>query len=122
MAKKKRWQYCSAKGGSHGTMICTACQKKVTEGEYRVNETEEAYHVQHRACSKIDPKWAELDSQGDASIKSVRTRLAAYITFRDEWNESALNEEIEEMQTFLNSDYVKAFEQRMEVAAVASSS
>lgn len=116
MAKKKRWQYCSANGGSHGTMICTACQKKVTEGQYRVYETEEAYHVQHRACSKSDPKWAELDASQTNHVEATRARLAAYIAFRDEWNESALNEEIEDMQSYLNA--VEEHEKAMSAAAV----
>jgi hypothetical protein len=116
--KKKRWQYCSAIGGSHGTMICTACQKKVTEGDYRVYETEEAYHVQHRACSKFDPKWTELDDYRTQQINNIRERLAAYTAFRDEWNESALNDEIADMQRILDSDSIRAHERALAAPAV----
>lgn len=120
---KKNWEYCSANGGSHGTMICTACRQKVTEGQYRVYETEEAFHVQHRACSKDDPQWAVLDNSEASTIRSARERLAAYIAFRDEWNESALNEEISDLQDFLNRTSVKEFEARMSAVAapIASS-
>jgi hypothetical protein len=114
---KKRWQYCSANGGSHGTMICTACRKLVTEGEYRVYETEEAFHVQHRSCSKSDPKWAELDARQVNYVEATKARLAAYIAFRDEWNESALNEEIEDMQAYLKE--VAEFEKALNADADA---
>lgn len=117
--KRKNWRYMSADNCSYGTMICISCHKKVTEGPFRFYETDEAFHVQHRACSSEDPKWAELDHQAADSITSTRDRLAAYIAFRDQWDESALDEGIEQMQAFLGSDYVLNFERRMAAAAVS---
>ncbi|WP_126223444.1 hypothetical protein [Burkholderia ambifaria] len=117
MGKKKNWRYQNADNCSYGTMICTACHKKVTEGQFRVYETAEAFHVQHRACSTTDPKWAEMDSRMADAIRSNRERLAAYLKFREQWGESALDEVIEEMQDFLKSEYVKAFELRTSTAA-----
>jgi hypothetical protein len=89
----------------------------VTEGEYRVYETEEAFHVQHRACSKSDPKWGELDARQVNYLEATKARLAAYIAFRDEWNESALDEEIEDMQAYLKE--VAEFEKALSTDAEA---
>lgn len=107
--KRKNWRYCDAAHGSHGTMKCTACGKKITEGEYRVHETNEGFYSQHRACSAHDPRWAALDQERAGCVTGTRSRLVAYIAFRDKWHESALDDEIERMQTFLESDQVTAF-------------
>jgi hypothetical protein len=58
-----------------------------------------------------------MDTRMADAIRSNRERLAAYLTFREQWGESALDEVIEEMQDFLKSEYVKAFELRTGAAA-----
>lgn len=65
----KHWDYATAPGSSHGFMVCTACHKPITEGQYRVRETEAAYLSQHRACSQNDPKWALLDKEEASRVE-----------------------------------------------------
>lgn len=82
-----RWEYAQTPGQEVGLMICTSCQKKITEGQYRYRETEEAYLPQHRACSASDPKWAQLDSEAARNVAFNERRLKAYKAFVAEFGE-----------------------------------
>jgi hypothetical protein len=99
----KKWTYANARGCTYGTMICTVCKKKITSGEFRVRETEEAYLPQHRACSSNDPNWAKLDADKQNYINGVKERLAAFIEFKKQWNVEIddFDEEIESMQAMV---------------------
>lgn len=103
MGKKKDWSYLVAGNCTYGTMICTACHKKVVSGDFRKRETTKAYLVQHRHCSKDDPKWVELDAQRVSDIISKKERLEAFIAFRDKWKVYELDEEIEELQHMVDN-------------------
>lgn len=104
---KKHWQYCNVSHGSHGTMRCTACGKRVTEGEYRVRETEDAFLVQHKSCSLQDPAWARRDAAELQRLRGYRDRLQAYEAFHAQWSEPALEEPIEDLRQILASDHAR---------------
>jgi hypothetical protein len=103
MGKKYNWSYSSTPGHTCGTMICTACHKKVTSGEFRVRETSDAYLVQHRACSKEDPYWVKLDSERNQRYEVMKTRLAAFVEFKANWGVEIeeFDEEIESMKAIV---------------------
>ena len=74
---KRYDHYESADGGcKYGDMICTACSKEITSGDFRVrlSEKHDAYQPQHRACSEQDAQWAILD----AKRKKASAKEAAY--------------------------------------------
>ena len=79
-------------------MVCTACRKKITEGQYRVRETPEAYLSQHRKCSETDPNWGELNAQAEKKKQHFANYLAACIEFKNEWGCDELDELIHELQ------------------------
>ena len=94
----KQWNYSCAPASQHGTMVCTACRKKITEGQYRVRETPEAYLSQHRKCSETDPNWGELNAQAEKKKQHFANYLAACIEFKNEWGCDELDELIHELQ------------------------
>lgn len=105
MTKKYKWSYSSTPGHNCGTMICTACHKKVILGEFRYRETSDAYLVQHRACSKDDPHWIKLDEEKNQRYESIKVRLDAFIEFKKQWNVEIeeFNEEIESMLAIVDN-------------------
>lgn len=63
MSRRRVWAYIAdASGHRHGTMECSTCRLPITDGPYRVRETEEAYITHHRACSATAPGWAAFDA------------------------------------------------------------
>lgn len=82
-----QWNYTRTPGHQVGLMICTACNRKITEGQYRYRETEEAYLPQHRACSLADPKWAKLDAEDATRADFDKRRRTAYMAFVAEFGE-----------------------------------
>lgn len=60
---RKEWSYAQTPGTRVGLMICTGCNKPITDGDFRYRETEEAYLPQHRACCASDPHWGEVDTK-----------------------------------------------------------
>ncbi len=105
MGKKYHWTYANKSWASYGTMRCTACGKQVTEGDYRVRETEEAYLVQHRACCENDPYWAKLDKEIIEQYESMKLRLAAFREFKKQWNVDIeeFDDEIASMQSCVDN-------------------
>lgn len=74
--------YTSAPGSIHGRMICGACSKPITEGEYRVREKSDRYITHHRACLPDDPVWAKLDereAQWNRDYQEMREDVAALL-------------------------------------------
>lgn len=65
----KHWDYADAATSTTGLMVCTACRKKITEGQYRYRETEAEYLTQHRACCTADPMWAKMDKAEAARVE-----------------------------------------------------
>lgn len=100
--KKKNWKYAQAETRKCGTMICTHCKQPISSGDYRYYETEEAFHCQHRACSEQDLTWAMLDKRVVEHIAGLRQKLDEYKTFRDRWDEVALNDEIESLERYFD--------------------
>lgn len=102
---KKNWHYAHASSQQVGTMVCIKCQQLIDCGQFKWYENfkQDAYLSMHRSCSEEDPKWGILDAEGEKNILDWRRRLEAYKAFRDQWNESALNEEIEDMERSLES-------------------
>lgn len=76
-----QWEYADAATQQVGTMICTACRRRITEGQYRFRETDDAYLPQHRKCSSTDPQWALLDRKDEAQRNYERRRTEAYAAF-----------------------------------------
>lgn len=63
MGKRRDWTYTEAPGCKVGLMKCCSCGKKITEGEYRYFETEDAYIPQCKPCGGSDSRWVERDRQ-----------------------------------------------------------
>jgi hypothetical protein len=78
-------------------MICTVCNKKITEGQYKYRSTSSAHLPMHRACSKDDPKWAEIDKQKQAQVDLLCLQIKEYRALRDKWNDNSLDESIDDM-------------------------
>ena len=69
MGKRKDWVYAEANGCTVGLMKCCSCGKKITEGEFRYYETEEAYVCQCKTCGGSDSRWIERDRQEAALVR-----------------------------------------------------
>lgn len=85
MNKKHDWVYSSAPGCWVGLMICTACNKPITSGQFRYRLTKDGYLPQHRACSAADKKWARLDGAAQRAAEYEAARLAAFREFVAKW-------------------------------------
>ena len=94
----KKWHYATAPSSQHGTMICTACKKKIESGDYRVRETAAAYMPQHRKCSESDKHWKAIDAQEGRHKKHFENYLAACIEFKKKWDCDELDDLIYELQ------------------------
>jgi hypothetical protein len=66
-------------------MVCTACGRPIVEGQFRYRETEEAYLPQHRACSKEDKRWTQLDSERAKREEFDRLRREAFAIYCDKF-------------------------------------
>ena len=103
MSKKYDWYYVTnAKSHKTGNMICTHCNKLITQGEYRYRETSNAYLVQHRKCSEQDTHWKINDSLKEKQLKQILIKLKAYKDFKNLWDIDSLDDEIREMEYFIN--------------------
>lgn len=69
MGKRKHWIYTEANGCTVGLMRCCSCGKKITSGEFRYHETEEAYVCQCKKCGGSDNRWIEKDRQEAALLR-----------------------------------------------------
>lgn len=98
MSRKRHYVYVALPWSSVGLMCCSCCGKKITEGQYRYFETEEAYVPQHRACCEDDPEWKQLDKEQAIREQQRSDMLADAIAFRDKWGVTDLNELIEELK------------------------
>lgn len=96
MGKRKDWVYTNANGQSIGLMKCCSCGKKITEGEFRYYETEEAYVCQCKKCGGSDNRWIERDRQ-----------IAA--TTRKQWEEDARTDHVVLLQRIKDS-FFEGFE------------
>ena len=94
------WSYGDARSSQTGTMVCGACQKKITEGEFRYRQKPKGgdwgYSQQHRGCSAADPEWARRDAAKVAAAEHWERFVAACIAFRNEWKVDELNDYIPE--------------------------
>ena len=76
----KEWAAANSATSTLGTMVCTACRKKIA-GWYRYYSTQAGYSTQHRACSTEWRGWAKLDAQLDARAAFNARRQAAFDAF-----------------------------------------
>lgn len=67
MSSRFDFEYRSVPDSKIGTMQCSLCQKPIHSGDFRVYKKNRngdwGYLVQHRACTKDDPKWAKIDAE-----------------------------------------------------------
>lgn len=104
MGKRKLpWQYANAQNMKCGVMVCVACGKKITDGDYRYREDygDRGYHAhQHRECVPLDQQeyWSRQDESGKLHIAKMIEYREACKEFRDKWSTVALDEEIEELE------------------------
>jgi len=85
---KRYDHYLSADGGcEYGNMICTACNKEIVSGDFRVrlSEKHDAYQTQHRACSQQDAQWERLDAEREAAQKIAIAYKNACKEFARKW-------------------------------------
>lgn len=96
----KKWDYSDAQSSSAGTMICTACGKKITGGRYRYRQKSKGYDwgyvAQHEACTTEDPKWAEMDAAQDRARIRYEAFMRACVEFRERWGVDDLDHYIQE--------------------------
>lgn len=87
MGKKSKhhYIYASARSTQVGRMMCSVCNQKIVEGDYRYYETEEAYVPQHRACCANDPYWAKQDAEEAAALAYREAFRAACKEFVEKW-------------------------------------
>lgn len=97
MAKKYFWNYANAEWSQVSDMVCTVCNKKITEGQYRYRSTPNAFLPVHRACSKDDPEWEQMDAEKQAQVDLLRLQIKEYRALRDKWNDNELDESIDYM-------------------------
>lgn len=98
------WEYGTARTSSHGEMICLSCGQAIegdVEYRWRWNKDYTAWLTEHRTCCEDDPMWARIDDTTAKAVERLKRKLEAYKKFRDEWEESALDEEIEAMEESL---------------------
>lgn len=95
---KKHWIYADARSAVYGTMICSACNKRIISGLFRFYDSGFALISQHKACSLNDLHWNRNDVAVKQRLAVLKDKLQQYLCFRDIWNENALDEEIESMQ------------------------
>lgn len=92
----KHYEYSDAKTSHTGIMVCAACHKPITEGDYRYRETTDRYINWHRKCCADDVAWAKRDKEF-ARMKASRIAfLAACMKFRDLWDVDDLDEHIKD--------------------------
>lgn len=99
----KKWEYSDCRTGRHGLMVCCTCHADIDTGEYRyrMNSKYTAYITEHRKCSEDDPVWVRLDHKMAQQVEECRQRLIAFKKFREEWDVSELDDQIEEMEFHL---------------------
>ena len=103
MAKKKPWHYASASAQRCGTMMCTVCNKEITQGDYRYRgewDDKGYYAHQHRGCVPLDQQeyWLhQEEKQRLADVELIKYREACKV-FRDTWKTDALDQEIFELR------------------------
>ena len=93
----KRWTYTSAASSRRGLMQCNCCGKAI-EGEYRCREGRDGVITQHRECTTDDKEWVKRDALIETARTRAKERLEAYKTFRDHWDEMALDLAIEQLE------------------------
>lgn len=103
MGRAKSWDYSDAKHCSTGTMQCSQCGKKITEGEFRYRQKYKGgdwHYVQHhRACCLEDPMWMALDNL-QATAHAQRKALSdACREFKARWGVDELDDYIIEDTT-----------------------
>lgn len=82
---KRHYEYAHARSCQVGKMRCCSCGKKITEGQYRYHETEDAYVPCHRACCPTDPHWQALDREEEEVKARRREYEIDVLAFYDKW-------------------------------------
>ncbi len=94
----KKWYYANARCGEIGLMVCTACQKDITSGDFRYRTTEEAHLPQHRHCSLSDEMWIKIDEERKARLLKYERELKEYNRFKDKHETESLDEDIRDIK------------------------
>ena len=96
------YSYSRVPGSSHGTMHCGACNKPITEGEYRYYQKTGGHDwrwvTHHRACTVDDPQWAKRDAAQKAVSDRRAALLDACVKLRDEYQTTDLDEVIADLE------------------------
>jgi hypothetical protein len=70
---RKDFYYSNASRSQTGVMVCAACNKPITEGDYRYRETKDRFINHHKNCSLDDPQWEKLENQKRAAQERDKT-------------------------------------------------
>lgn len=81
----KKWTYTNTDAARVGRMICTACQKQITDGDFRYRSTGQAYLPQHRVCSEFDKNWLAVDRKKALADEFEKRRKTAFNLFVEEF-------------------------------------
>ena len=105
MSKKQNWEYSNADHHRCGLMICVRCNLKIEEGPFKFFKDNVGYFRghHHMACSLEDTQWVVLAAKDVKTTARAREYLDAMIVFRDRWQTTALDDEIEEYATVYTS-------------------
>lgn len=109
--KKSKWKYADAEGHKTGTMVCRLCGRKIISGEYRYKEAHHRFEFvgyvshEHRSCAdKGDAGWLIRENERTAKSKEIAAKLVAFKAFSKQWGLSALDDDIEDMELYLQND------------------
>ncbi len=96
---RKDWVYAHAEGNRTGLMVCHACNKPITEGQYRYRDAGEKFVLAHRRCSATDPQWVKLDKES-AEVSAYHANCyRAAKAFVNEFGLMDLEEVIEDYES-----------------------
>ncbi len=91
--------YTDVERSRHGLMICGACNKPITKGEYRVREKAGGSITHHRACTADDPAWKTVDrreAEREAAYQALRVACAE---FHAKWGITDLSDYLDETES-----------------------
>lgn len=78
-----------------GTMICSRCQKPISDGLFRYKNGGKGFTSVHRACCADDPSWGTVDGEQRRREKHNADFIAACKAFREKWGISDLDDYID---------------------------
>lgn len=61
--RKKNWSVADAARSIHGLMVCSCCNKPISEGLYRVRDAGDRFITHHKQCTRDWAGWKGVSTQ-----------------------------------------------------------